>query len=461
MAEEKDMYIHLNEQNRDQVVRIIKRLIQKKRGLWLRNVVTRLHPSALAAQWELFNETEQDILISLLPPEESAILLAELDSVDRAEIFKNRDNDWIFDRLEELDSDDVVDILKELSTSDADFIIRRFSADYSEKIKHLLQYPEETAGALMSSDFITVNQNATVDSIITKFRKFAEEDEIEDLQYIYVVDPQSRLKGYIPIRKLILEKPQKKAKEIMNPPIVQITPDLDQEEVARIFRDYDLISMAVVNEDRVILGRITVDDIVDVFEEEASEDVFRMVGLNKEEKISNSILVSLKHRLPWMFINLFTTSLAALVVGFFQDVLEQFVILAMFMPMVAALGGATGNQMVAMIVRGMAVGDLHWSHVRWILFREVTAVILGSFLIGLVVGLATTYFYDQPVLGYVISLALVMNMVFATLVGAGIPLFLKALRQDPAFGSSILVAATTDMLGFFIFLGLASQMLMN
>ncbi|MES0490859.1 MAG: magnesium transporter [Leptospirales bacterium] len=457
MAETVQHFILITEKNREQVVRTIKKLILRRKSEWLSQLLGKLHASDLTHIWNYFSTVEKSQILNNLKEEDSAAFLAELDPKLSAAILRTQDTEWIVDRLEELDPDDSVDILKTLSDWEADFIIRRFDAEYSKKIKELLHYPEETAGALMTSDFIAVSQKASVETIIKQFRKESQKNQFEDLHFIYIVNEKTHLVGYIPLRKLIIEKPGKLAKDIMKPLPVLVRPETDQEEVAKLFRDYDLISAPVVNEDNILLGRITIDDIVDVLEEEASEDVYRMFGLNKKEKFSNGILLSLRHRLPWMFINIATTTISALVIGLYQGLIQEFVVLAMFMPMVAALGGATGNQMVAMVVRGLALGKLHWVQIRWVLFRDVTAVILGAILVGSLISIVAHLLYNNYLLGMIVAIALLLNMVFATIMGAAIPLLLKFFKMDPAYGSSILVAASTDIMGFFIFLALASE----
>ncbi len=454
-------YIYITRENKDRVVRIFQYLIKRKRARWLRLILEHIHAASLADIWEFFDDIEKDIIISMLDVENSADLLSELEKHERIEILEQKNYKWLAERVEELDPDDAVDILKDLQDDDAQHVLKHFDLEYSQKIKELMQYPEETAGALMSSDFITAYASATVDSIIKSFQKVAKEDDLEDYHFVYVVDKKNQLMGYIPIRKLILESPKKKAKDIMKEVDIAVHHRMDQEEVARIFRDYNLLALPVVDDDGILVGKITIDDVVDVIEREASEDAYRLVGLNKQERISNSIITSFRHRFPWMMINLLTTSLGAIVVGLFQGVLEQYVLLAVFMPMVAALGGATGNQMVTMIVRGLAIGELHFRQVRWILFREIIAVAAGALVIGLLVAMGTLFFQKGISLGLVVALALLLNMVFATIVGAGIPLALRFFKQDPAFGSSILVSASTDILGFFIFLWLAGHILLD
>jgi magnesium transporter len=457
MAENTSQYIHVSEERRDTAVRILKSLIKTGNEKRFSRFLGRIHSADLANLWENFSEAEQNHIINHLDEEDSALFLSELNPDQRSDILEDKTLHWVVDRLKELDPDDSVDILRELSTIKAEKIIKKFDTDYSNKIKDLLKYPEETAGGLMTSDFFAVLEDANVETIIRQFRREAQKNESLNLHFVYVVDNENHFLGYIPLRKLILEKQDKKARDIMKPPVIRVSPEMDQEEVAKIFRNYDLISAPVVDDDNILLGRITVDDIVDVMEAEASEDAYHMFGVHREEKFSNGIFLSLKYRLPWMFVNILTTSLSAIVIGFYKGLIEQFVVIAMFMPMVAALGGAIGNQMVVVIVRGLASGKLHWEIIKWILVRDIMAVILGSLIIGIAVGAVSFFFFDNIILGAVVSSALLLNMVFGTIMGAGIPLFLKLLKLDPAYGSSILLQGSTDIMGFFIFLGLSAE----
>ena len=316
----------------------------------------------------------------------------------------------------------------------------------------------------MSSDFFAVNQSATIDVIIEQFREFSKKESAKTkksgIQFIYVVDKNAHLQGYIPVRKLILEKPKKKAKEVMHPPPATITPYMDQEEVANIFKDHDFLVLPVLDEEGALLGRITIDDVVDVLEKEASEDVFKMVGLNLDRGISRSLLHSFNSRLPWLLIHLSTSILSALVIRHFQTTLEKYVVLVFFMPIVATLGGATGSQMVAMIVRGFAIGELHLKQIKWFLLRELGAVFLSALIIGILTAVFSYTLYNDIKFGLLVLVALLLNMLLSTIIGVSIPFFLKLFNFDPATGGAIMVTALTDILGFYIFLVLASIFLL-
>ena len=363
--------------------------------------------------------------------------------------------------MEELETDEVVDILKELPSQEANFIIHKFEKEHSDKIRKLIHYPEETAGSLMSSNFFAVNQNASIGGIIKKLREIEEKDEIEHLQFVYVVDENDKLLGYISIRTLILRKPKQKAKSVMKATPTLITPFMDQEEVAKVFKDLNLIALPVINEEGTLLGQITIDDIVDVLEEEASEDAFKMVGLEIEKRMTNSVLISLRSRLPWLFITLGATSLSALVIKYFEPTLERFITLAAFMPMIAAMSGAIANQMVTLIVRGLAVGELHWKEIRRFLTREFASVFISSIVIGTLLAILAHNVHEQSGFGLVIGFTFILIMLTATLIGISLPLLLKFFGFDPATGSSMLTTTLTDTVSFSIFLGFAALFLMR
>ena len=451
-------YLHISEHNRYRVYNLLKTLISRHSDTKLTIILKRVHASDLSQLWTFLADEEKEYILSILDVNVSADLLKELSINERTRILRSKNTKWLIDRLEELESDDVVDILKELPNNEANFIIRNFNKEYSEKIKQLMHYPERTAGALMTSDFWAINPDASVTSVIEQLRASNNKEEITHLHFIYVVDANNYLVGYISLKKLILEDGNAKAHNIMSPISIQLPPEMDQEEVAKVFKNHNLLVLPVVDDQGVMLGKITIDDIIDVLEEEASEDVFKMMGLTSD-KLSKSVLESCKNRLPWAFINLLTSLVSASVISLFNHTLESFILLASFMPMVAGIGGATGNQMVAIIIRGLVLGEIHLRQVSHVLIQEIMSTFIGAIAIGSCISIFTYYYYHNLLLGSIVGLALTFNMVFATIIGAGIPLTLKFFKLDPAFGSSIFVSASTDIFGFIVFLGMASVIL--
>lgn len=460
MSIQEQKYLLISEENQQKLIRVIKRLIEKRHFSLLKNLLLKLHPHALANIWNVFNEHENTLIINTLDLESSASVLSELDSKEREDVFKNSNTQWISDRLEELESKEVVDILKDLPEHEANSILRKFNLKYAKKIQSLLQYEDETAGGIMGSDFFGVMPDATMGEIVRYFRKQLEEDDLENIHFVYVLDKKNHLLGYIPIRKLITEKSNKLISSVMSKIPQTVTPDIDQEQVAFIFKDYDLITLPVVSKENVLLGVISIDDVVDVLEHEASEDTYMLAGLVKNTDTEETLLETIRNRSPWTLVNFITTSIAASVLHFFQPILQEYIILVLFMPIIAALSNSTGNQMTTIVVRTLAIKKLTSTYLRQFLLKEILFTIVGAIMIGLLLSMMGWYFSEQNILFcVVIMLSIILTMLGATLFGIFAPLFLKFLKLDPAFGASIIVTAFTDMLSFSIFLMLAEALL--
>jgi len=459
MREKAPRYIYISDDNREQVIRILKKLIFQRRTKWLSALISSIFPASLALLWPVFSEHEQEIILGEMSSEQSALFLTELDDDDRSEIFKSKNTQWILDRLEELDSDDIVDILKSLNEQEANFIIRKFDKEYSEKIKKLLNYKEGTAGSLMTTDFLAVRENAKLETIIRQFRRAIETEKLDDIHFVYVVDKQFKLTGYIPLRVLILQPPDKTAFEVMKPPIVTVTPDIDQEEVGRIFRDYDLITLPVVNEDDTMLGRITIDDVVDVLSDEASEDLLHLGGVHGDEDVTTPALTSVRRRMPWLAINLSMQALSAWIVTFFEPALSSFVLLAPLMTIVSGQGGNTAVQSISVIVRSLATGTLQYTNVFHAVLRQALIGGIAGILNGIFIGILVYLYKGSIVLSLVLFSAMTANMLLAGFAGTLVPLTLKKMKIDPALASGPLVTTMTDIFGFTSFLGLATLLL--
>ncbi len=281
-------------------------------------------------------------------------------------------------------------------------------------------------------------------------------DDIENVYNIFVVDRDETLIGAIPLQKLITSKRNSLATEAIDKTIPSVTADVDQEEVARMFEKYDLVSLPVVDKENHLLGRITIDDIVDVMEEESSEDIYRIAGLDEDDNIFNEPVESVKKRLPWLYLNLLTALASALVIGFFEDTIQMVIALAVFMPVVAGLGGNAGSQTLTLIVRGMALGEVTFENSKKALYKQIVVGIINGLAVGIVIGTVAYFWKGMPVLGLVLGLAMMINVFVGTLIGILIPLSLKWLKADPALGSHIFITAFTDAFGFFSFLGLAT-----
>ncbi len=420
----------------------------------VRQLLTELHSADVADIVERIDEDSRSRLMSLLDSVRAAEVLSLVEEYHQADILEAIPEDKLPEVVEEMDSDDVADILDDLPTEEAEEILDAMPKEDSDEVRQLLSYDEESAGGLMQKELVKVTPDLSLAQAAEVVRGQA--DEASDIQNVYVVNEQGLLKGFFPMQKLIFESPQKKVSEVMNENFFSAPVDLDQEKVAEMFRKYDILSLPVVDKRGTLLGRIMVDDIVDVIQEEASEDIYRLGGVDTEEHISDSPFRSMRLRLPWLLVNLMTAMLAASVVGLFKETIQRLVILAVFMPIVASVGGNAGTQSLVVITRGIALGELEFGNAKKALFKEVVSGVLNGILIGLIIAIVGFFWVGNPVLGYVLGLAMICNMFVAALAGTAIPLILKWVKVDPALASGVIVTTFTDMTGFFVFLGLAT-----
>jgi magnesium transporter len=319
-----------------------------------------------------------------------------------------------------------------------------------------MAYSPETAGGIMTTEFFALRETDTAAEAIAAIRGRRHE---VGLFYMYVLDAENRLKGILTLMQLVTAEGNTPIRNFMIEEVYTAEPHMSQEEAARMFARYNLVALPVVDDHGVMLGVITIDDVVDVIHEEATEDIYLMAGLSQDDRVFTSWLDSVRLRLPWLVINLATATLAARVVAFFEPALEQFALLAVFMPMVAGMGGNAGTQTITVIVRGLALGELYPGHVRQVVTKEVLVGLCNGLFTGILAAGVAYLWKANLVLGLVLFLAMVLNSVVAALAGTLIPLSLKALRLDPAIASSIFVTTLTDISGFLSFLGLATLLL--
>jgi len=337
-------------------------------------------------------------------------------------------------------------------------IVERVPAERRAELDRHLRYPPGTAGALMTTRVLALQEGATADSTINEMRRLG--DAIEEASYLYVVDDGGRLRGIVPLRRLLAAPPDQVLGELMMEDPVSVSANADQEEVAQLVSKYNLLAIPVLDEgDGRLLGVITVDDVIDVIHEEATEDMYHMAGLSEDERVFSPFGRSVGKRAPWVLVNLATASVAASVVGLFQESIASLVVLAVFMPVVAGMGGNMGTQTLTVITRGLALGELQFSSAMRAIAKQFGVGMTVGALAGLLAGAVAYVWLGNTMLGLVLFLAMMANMALAGLVGAVIPLALKALGQDPALGSGVIVTGFTDIFGFFCFLGLATALL--
>jgi len=344
----------------DELTEDLRDLIQSKSDFLIKNIFNDLYPADIAHIINHLEFEEGEYLFSLLTTEEQSQVIVELNDDHREHFLKTLQSGQISDIVEELPSDEATDIVSELSEEKAEEVLEEMSIEDSQDVKELLQYGENTAGGIMQKEVITVKQKDTVKKAIQAVRRAAK-DEQGQQYFVYVVDENEKLVGSLSISNMILLSPARRIYKVMDTDIISVKTDVDQEEVANIFKKYNLVAAPVVDFSGRIVGRITVDDIVDVIEEEASEDILRLGGVGEDEHISTPPFTALRRRLPWLYVNLLTAFLAASVVGLFQHTIEKVVILAALMPIVAGMGGNAATQTITVMVRGIALGEVNSS----------------------------------------------------------------------------------------------------
>jgi magnesium transporter len=325
------------------------------------------------------------------------------------------------------------------------------------EVAPLLGHPDNTAGGRMTTDFVALNKEWSVEEALTYLRRT--KPAAEQVFYLYVVDGEHRLEGVVSLRQLVVAAPDERIGGLMTPDVMSVTASQDQEEVAREIQHYNFIALPVVDDARHLVGVVSVDDLMDVAEEEATEDMYRMVGLAEDESLLRPITRSVAPRLSWLLLNLLTAFAAAGMVATFEDTIQRAAVVAVFMPVIAGMGGNAGIQTITLMVRSIALRDVELGDVRYVLRRELAIGIINGVTVGLLVGVLAYAWKGNVALGVVAGLAMLLNMATAVTVGVLVPVTLKALRLDPALASGVLVTTFTDVLGFFFFLGLATLMI--
>ncbi|MDP9839459.1 magnesium transporter [Neorhizobium huautlense] len=421
--------------------------------LFLRQNVAKLHESELGDLLEAIQPDQRLALVKLLGDDFDLTALTEVDETIRMEIVDQMPNEQIAAAIGDLDSDDAVYILEDLDKEDREEILAQLPFTERVRLSRALDYPESSAGRRMQTEFVAVPPFWTIGQTIDYMRE--EEDLPESFTQIFVIDPTFKLLGVIDLDRILRTKRQVKIETIMRETNYPVPADMDQEEAAQLFEQYDLLSAAVVDDNGRLVGVLTIDDIVDVMQEEAEEDIMRLGGVGDEE-LSDSIKDTSRSRVPWLLVNLFTAFMAASVIGLFDATIQQIVALAVLMPIVAGMGGNAASQTMTVTVRALATRDLD-IHNSWrIIRREAGVGLLNGVLFGVLIGLVAGLWFQDPNIGGIIATAMLINMMAAALAGIMVPLLLDKFGADPAVASAVFVTTITDITGFFAFLGLAT-----
>ncbi len=434
----------------------LKELINKDRLSEASDLFLSFHPNDQVEVFDLLDSDEKNKILSSIDVSSTAQLFNLQEDQDTLEAAETLSIDRLADVLDEMAPDEAADLLLDLHPSQAAEALDQM--EEAEDILPLLKYPDETAGGRMTTDFFAISQDLTAAEAITELRRRAPDSSIS--YYIFVTDDAMHLVGVTGLRELVVSPADTPIKLIMNPDVISVDPWLDQEEVSQIMVQYDLSALPVVAPHRELIGVITHDDILDVIQEEATEDIYRLASVTDYElEPSSPIGEQLKGRLPWLFLNMLTALFAAWVISNFESIISMVPLLAVFQSVVAGLGGNAASQSVALFVRTLALGKIPSGRTFGLLVKQMIVGLFQGLMIGGFVGIGVYLWKGNPYLGLVIGLSLVGNLILAGIVGTLTPLGLKALGMDPAMASTVLVTAVTDSLGFFIFLSLAQLFL--
>lgn len=408
----------------------------------------------LANELSSFDDEEIKVLCYKLDDEMLARVLEEAEFKNQNRIIKYLNNDRVIRVFKYMSKDDIVDILGDINIGTAKDLINRMQEGDSSVIKELLGYEDDTAGGLMTTEYISLYSDMLVHNVMQRIKSIASETEYIDT--IYVINKEKELIGTVKLRDLLMASEEETLQKICDKHFVYVRPETDQEEVAGLVSKYDLKAIPVLNSKHSMLGIITIDDIMDVVTEETTEDIMKMGGVSKIEEIDSRISKKIGLRLPWLVVNLITAFLAALTIKLFESTIAQVVALSSIMSMVTGMGGNAGTQTVSVIVRNIAMGKIKLKGSLKVLIKQFVVDLFNGIVIGLITGIAVYAIYHNVYLGIIIFLAMIANLIISGFCGTIIPLILAKMKIDPALSSSIFLTTATDVLGFFIFLSLAN-----
>ncbi|MBT5186324.1 MAG: magnesium transporter [Kordiimonadaceae bacterium] len=416
-----------------------------------------LHSADVADIFEQLDDSDRKELASFIGAELEPDVLSELDDSTLDDVITEMDDEDVARAITQMESDDAVHVLEDLDEDDQRKIIDALPAEDRLAVEEGLSFPEDSAGRLLQRNLVSIPGLWSVGKVIDYFR--SEEDLPDEFYEVFVMDPLHHPIGTVALNQIIRSTRDVIISDIMNDDFKVVPVDMDQEEVAYLFKQYDLTSMGVVDTEGRLIGMITVDDVVDVIDEEAEEDLMRMAGV-QETDITESVFEASKNRVLWLLINLVTAILASMVIAIFDASIEQMVALAVLMPIVASMGGNAGTQTMTVTVRAIATRELTSTNVKRVIFREFSIAVVNGVIIAVIIGLLSWYWFANMALGGVMGAAMVVNIIMAGLAGILIPITLDKMDIDPALASSIFVTTITDVVGFFAFLGLAALVLL-
>jgi magnesium transporter len=420
----------------------------------VRHTLNNLSPPDIAHQLETAPPKFRRIFWELVDPEISGEVLQELSDEIQLEFLDEMDSAEVASLTEGLDVDDIVDILQQLPDRVIPEVLQAMSTQDRQRVESVLTYDEDTAGGLMDTEVITVRPDITVDVVLRYLRRFEEIPEITD--NLFVVNRDDTFVGNLPIGLLLTSAPTTRVREVMNTEVRAIPVDLIDTKVSQLFKRHDLVSAPVIDDQKRLVGRITIDDVLDVIVEDADHSLLAMAGLSDTEDTFSSIGKTVPRRAVWLGINLLTALLASTAISLFEETLDKLVALAILMPIVASMGGVAGSQTLTVVIRGMALGQIERGNISWLLSKEFATGALNGLLYALVVGCVVSLWFQDATMALIIGLAMAINLMAAALSGTLLPILLKSINIDPALAGTVILTTITDIVGFISFLGLAT-----
>ncbi len=436
---------------------LVEDLVHKQHLIELQKKLEPMHPADIAYILEALPPDERLIAWDLVKAEHEGEILLEVSDAVRESLIDSMERNELVAAAETLDADELADLAPDLPQEVIQDVFQSLSVEEREQLRSAMSYPEDSVGSIMDFDMVTVREDITLEVVLRYLRRFEELPDHTD--QLFVVDREEKLKGVLPLNVLLVNDPETEVGTLMKTEFIELEPDDLADEAAKAFERYDLVTAPVVDPEGKLVGRVTVNTVVDFIREEAESEQLAQAGLREEEDIFASVWDSVKNRWSWLAVNLVTAFVASRVIGAFEGSIEKLVALAALMPIVAGIGGNSGNQTITMIVRAIAMGQVQPDAARRLLRKELGVALINGLIWGGLLGFLAWWLYGSPKLGLVMTAAMTLNLLLAASAGVGIPLLRQRLGADPAVGSSVMITALTDSGGFFIFLGLATLFL--
>ncbi len=446
--------VHKQEMPRHELVET---LVHRQNLVELRKKLDDLHPADVAYILEALPLEQRLLVWDLVKAERDGDILLEVSDAVRESLIATMDSEELIAATENLDTDEIADLAPDLPQDVLHELMVAMDAQNRSRLQSAMSYEGDTVGALMDFDIVTIRDDISLEVVLRYLRRLGELPGHTDK--LFVVDRDDKFRGVLPLKRLLVHDPEASVAAVMAEEAVTFRPEDDAGEAASAFERYDLVTAPVVSADNKLVGRLTVDEVMDFIREESDSEMLSMAGLREEEDLFATVWKSIQNRWTWLAVNLVTAFIASRVIGVFEGSIEKIVALAALMPIVAGIGGNSGNQTTTMIVRALALGQIHGSGLRKLFLKEAKVSLVNGLIWGSIIGLIAYSLYRNAALGVVMTGAMILNLLLAALMGVLIPMFMHKLGRDPAVGSSVMITAVTDSGGFFIFLGLATLFL--